>query len=375
MIQLYILLSLCLLLAWFSENKEKHCLHNALQYRLRQDWAYCGLVVVLTLFAGLRTSYNDTGNYLSLFQTAPGLRHFLEDPNNLNPFRNPLFYAYQALIRSTLNNGQFLVFSTSVFTQICFIRVFKRYSSSFTFSIFIYITLGTFVFSMAAIKQVVAMAILTLAFPYLERRQYIPFFLLVLLAMLFHTYALTFIFLPLFSDRPWKPFTFLFIGITFMILINFQDAFTSFMDQANDLGKVLSEEEIFDDHSVNVFRLLVYMVVPAMTLIFQRWLFLDSSSMDHVLVHMSIISMAFMILGTESGANMFGRMATYFELGTICCLPWALDKIFDKPSARIIRRFAVVCFLGYFTYAYGVSLDFGADYRAMTLWQFLASFF
>jgi len=372
MSKLYILLSLAVSLAWFSENIQKRCQAEGTQYRLNRDWAYCTLILILILFTGLRTHYNDTANYLTGYASATGLRHFLENPDNINPFRNPLFYAYQSLLRSTLDYGQFLIFSTSAFTQVCFLRFFKRYSSSFPFSVFIYITLGTFCFTMAAIKQVVAMAILTLSFPYLQERKYGRFLLLVFLAMLFHTYALTFVFLPLFSDRPWKPFTYIFMLLTILILVNFQDAISAFMDQANDLGKVLSEEEIFDNHSVNFFRLLVYMVTPLASLIFQRWLFYDSNKMDHIFVHMSIISMAFMILGTESGANMFGRMATYFELGTICCLPWMLKKIFDKRSYRLIRRIAVVCFLGYFTYAYGISQNFTVGYSAMSLWQFLS---
>lgn len=373
MIKLYILLAAAVALAWFSEQYQWKCQASGQPYRLSRDWAYCALLAILILFSGLRTSYNDTGTYLAGYANATGLRHFLENSSNLNPFRNPLFYAYQSLLRSTLDNAQFLIFSTSLFSQICFLRFFKRYSTNFTLSVFIYITLGTFCFTMAAIKQVVAMAVLTLAFPFLEQRKYIRYFLLVYVAMLFHTYALTFIFLPLFTDRPWKPFTYIFIALTFVILLNFQDAISAFMDQANDLGKVMSEAEIFDNHSVNIFRLLVYMVPPAASLLFQRWLFYDSDQMDHILVHMSIISMAFMFLGTESGANMFGRMATYFELGTICCLPRMLEKIFDKASYRLVRKIAVFCFLGYFTYAYGISMNFTTEYSAMSLWTFIRS--
>ena len=371
MIQLYILLTASIFLAGLSQKYQENCKRHGIQYRLIHDKAYLVLLVTLILFSGLRTAYNDTTAYLAGFSGATGIRHFLEDPHNLNIFRNPAFYSYQSLLRSFFDNGQILIFTTSAFTQTCFLLFFKRYSKSFRFSIFIYITLGTFCFTMAAVKQVVAMAVLTLGFPYLKRRKYSIFYLYVFLAMLFHTYALIFSFLPLFIDTPWKPFTYLFLLITILILLNFQDAISSFMDQANDLGKTLSEEEIFDNHSVNTFRLLVYMVVPLASLVFQRWLFYDSGRMDHIFVHMSIISMSFMILGTQSGANMFGRMATYFELGTICCMPWILKKIFDRPSYVLVRRIAVVCFLGYFTYAYGVSQDFSANYNAIPLWQFL----
>lgn len=375
MIQLYVLLGASCLLAWLSEQYQTQCEAEGIPYRLRRDKAYLLLLGILILFSGLRTRYNDTTHYLSAFRQAPGLLEFFEDPENLNIFRNPLFYAYQSLLHTWFDNGQILIFTSACFTQACFLQFFKRYSKSFRFSVFVYITLGTFCFSMAALKQVVAMAILTLALPFLQERKYGRFYLLVFLAMLFHTYALIYSFLPLFIGKPWKPFTYLFLLATIIILVNFQDAISSFMDQANELGKTLSEEEIFDNQSVNTFRLMVYMVLPLISLFFQRWLFYDSHKMDHVWVHMSIISMSFMILGTESGANMFGRMANYFELGTICCMPWVLKKIFNRPSYLLVRRLAVVCFLGYFTYAYGISMDFSANYSAMSLFQFIRTLF
>jgi hypothetical protein len=73
--------------------------------------------------------------------------------------------------------------------------------------------------------------------------------------------------------------------------------------------------------------------------------------MDHILIHMSIISMAFMLMGTQAGANMFGRMAHYFEIGTLCCLPAMIDKPFEKTSARFIAACAIIGFLGFFVYA------------------------
>ena len=132
-------------------------------------------------------------------------------------------------------------------------------------------------------------------------------------------------------------------------------------------------DEVFYYHNLNIFRLAVYAVPPLISLVFQKWIFHNSSDMKHVLVHMSIISLACMIMGTQSGANMFGRMANYFELGTVCVLPWMLDKTFEKRSFRLISALAIVAFLGFFTYANAINMDFGQNYKAITLWQFIES--
>ncbi len=372
MTKLLILFAAAMLLAWRSQIYTDRVLASGGSYSARRDLAYVLLLVILVLFAGLRTSYNDTGNYIRGYENAATLGEFLATPKNLNIFKNPLFYAYQSLLRSLGFDAQMLIFTTSLLSQVCFLGFFKRYSANFTFTVFLYFTLGTFVFTLAALKQVVAMSILTLAVPQLEKKHWLRYYLLVFLAMLAHTYALAFAVLPLFRARPWRVFTFAFVSVMVVVMLNFKETINAFMEQANELGKTLAEEELFDDHTVNIFRLAVYAVVPALSLFFQRLLFRDAGKMDLLFVHMSILSLAFMSMGTQSGANMFGRMATYFELGTICCLPWMLPRMFDKRSAGLVTVIAVVCFMGYFVYANAVSISFDQCYKAVSLLSLLA---
>lgn len=107
----------------------------------------------------------------------------------------------------------------------------------------------------------------------------------------FHTYALAFVFLPLFRAKPWSWFTYLFVLALVLVMLNFESAITSFLDFAGEQGKDIAEYEVFDDHGTNIFRVLVYAVVPAMSLIFQKKLFENSTPEENVLVHMSIISL------------------------------------------------------------------------------------
>lgn len=375
MLKLLAVFAASLILAYISDRNTKAIRAAGDRYSVWKDWAYILLVVILTLFAGLRTNYNDTWTYISSFNSAETLSEFLSDPENLNPFKNPLFYAYQSVLKTWVNNSQMLIFSTAMFTQICFLRFFKRYSRNFVFSIFIYFTLGTFVFSLAALKQVTAMAILTLAFPSLEKNQWIKYYIIVLLAMLVHTYAIAFAVLPLFRARPWSTFTFVFVAVVAVVMMNFESAITAFMEQANDLGKTLAEYEVFSNATINVFRLAVYTVPPLISFAFRKWVLHGASKMENVFIHMSIISLAFMAMGTQAGANMFGRMGNYFELGTICCLPAMLKKTFNERSFRFISAVACVCFIGFFVYANVINLNFGQTYRSISLWQFITSLF
>lgn len=373
MIKISVLLAICVTLAWLSEKKTNEIRGEGYRYSVWNDNAYLLLVVVLVLFSGLRTAYNDTWNYINAFRSAPGIADLMSSPDALNIFKNPLFHLLQSFIKDLTNNPQVLIFTTSAFTQIAFLLFFKRYSKDFTFSIFIYFALGTFTVSLGAMKQVVAMAILTLSFPHLEGKQYVRYYLYVFIAMLFHTYAICFAVLPLFTQKPWKAFTYVFVAAVAALMLNFEDVIREFMEQANELGKTLEDYEVFHDHTINIFRLSVYIVPPLISFIFQRRFFRNSAETSHILVHMSIISLAFMVMGTQSGANMFGRMAHYFEIGTICCLPWMIRTPFDRQSRRLVTIVAVVCFLGFFIYANGINGSFDEAYRAINFINILFS--
>lgn len=373
MTKLLTVFAAALILAYISEQNTRATLAAGHRYTLRGDWAYVLLVIVLTLFAGLRTRYNDTWNYISLYNQLPGLSAFCSNPENFHPLSNPLFYLILNILKDITNNSQVFVFLFSLFTQVCIVRFIKRYSSHFLFSIFIYFTLGTFCLTLAAIKQIAAMAILTVAFPYLEEKKWVQYYLIVLVAMLMHTYAIAFAVLPFFTVRPWKLFTYLFALVMVVVLMNFQNVISAFLDQADELGKTIAEYEVFDDNSTNIFRIAVYAVTPLLSLIFQKWIFWDRDKTRNVLVHMSIISLACMSLGTQSGANMFGRMANYFELGTICCLPMILEQTFERRSYRLISVVACVCFMGFFVYANAINFSFDQEYQAVGLLVFAVS--
>ena len=204
---------------------------------------------------------------------------------------------------------------------------------------------------MGAIKQTLAMAVLTLGFPCLEQRKLGRFYLLVFIAMLFHTYAASFALLPLFRRKPWSLFTFLFVGGVLFVLNNFHEVILEFMEQANAVGKRLEAYEVLAEYTVNLFRVAVYAVPPLFSLVFIYWVNRDSTPMDNILIHMSIISLAFMLMATQAGANMFTRMAHYFEIGTLCCLPNMIDKPFVPSSMKLVYSCAILGFLGFFAYA------------------------
>jgi hypothetical protein len=215
------------------------------------------------------------------------------------------------------------------------------------------------------------MAILLLSLPCLEKKQYIRFVAIVLLAMMFHSYAIVFLMCPFLCGKPWGKRMWVLFLLTLAAMLTYRFTLGVLMAQAERIGILVSEEELFDGNSINILRVAVYMVPAVMALIFRRRLFEDSSRMENLIVNLSCVSGFILMIGLTEGANLYARMAAYFEVFTALALPWMIRKIFDKWSETLVTIVCAVCFFGYFLYEFLVSKAFDANYHAITLRQFI----
>lgn len=328
------------------------------------------LVLTLALPITLRRTYNDTGTYIRSFLYADTLTQLFAS-NTLHLLRNPAFEIYRAFMRGITDNYMIFFLFPAFFVQYTYMRFIRRHCPNFLVGVALYFFLGTYCFSIAAMKQTLAMAILLYAVDYLIERKYKRFFLTVFIAFLFHTYAIVFLILPAFTVKPWTPRSFLLLLAVYFFMNNFESVITSFLEIANESGKNVSGEEILGTASINPLRVAVYAVTPLLALVFRRYLFASNLDREHnILINMSFLCVAIMSLGLVSAANMFARMGQYFEFGVICALPWMLRKPFEEQSSRLISLLAMVCFAVYFYYANVIWMPFDDHFGRYTVMEF-----
>lgn len=329
------------------------------------------LVLTLALPITLRTSFNDTHAYIRGFNTAPAIDGLMRS-GALHLLRNPLFVIYRSLVRTCTDNKLVFFLFPAFFVQYSYARFIRRHSPSFLMGIALYLFLGAYVFSMAAMKQTIAMAILLYGVDGLIEGKLLRFYLLVVLAFLFHTYAIVFLILPFFTVRPWSFRSFLLLFGVLFVMAGFETVMPVFLDLANGIGMNVSSEELLGAAAINPIRVAVYAVTPLFALVFRRYLFTACKDREHnILVNMSFITAAIMSVGLIGAANMFARMGQYFEFGIICGLPWMLGKPFEKSSERLICMIALVCFAGFFCYANLVQIVFDDNFVQCTLMEAL----
>lgn len=362
MIQAFIILGIVTLLSYLSQ---RHQQENGME-NMRWDIYLIILTIFLILMFGLRKSYNDTINYRRGYKLSVDITTFLSERSNFDIFSNPLFYAFQSLIRTMTSNYTYFFLICACYINILNVSFIKKNTEirNFAFSMFIYTAIGTMFLTMAAIKQALAMATLTLALNALMDRKYIKYYLIVFIAGLIHTYAWIFAILPLFYTKPWSFRTLLLLLITLAITYTFKSSIKSILKVADQAGKTVAKEEVFDNNKMNIFRVGIYTIMPAITLLFKSYVNKDIDKKNSLFIQMSIISFMFILLATQNGANMFGRAANYFIYGYICAFPWVIRQIFTSQSVKIVSFAAIIGFTGFFLYD---NRDFDKDYQHKTL--------
>ncbi len=367
MYKLLIIFAIALILAYCSQKeifvipfKEK-----------KIDISLILLIIILSFFCGLRTSYNDTEVYIVTYQNAPTLSEYFANGVKLTSY--PAYYGLQSFFRHHISSSANVYFlSIALFSTGSILTFIRKYSTNFVLSVLLFFSLGLYVSHFAAMKQCLAIAVLTYAIEALIKKRHWLFFLLIFVAMMFHTYAILFIILPFFTQKPWSFVTYAAIAVIMLTLLTFESTITGLLEYADDFGKNYTAEGVLEGESINPFRLAVFSVPPLLSFMLQEYAEDSYNRERDILMNLCILTCLIMCLGLGSAANLFARSSFYFEIGTIISFPWFLQQVFDKPTERFISLAAGACYTAFFIIS---NLDFGTQYRALGLLEFIKAVF
>lgn len=145
-------------------------------------------LMVLALFSGVRSFRvgTDSGSYTRKFTNSSlDLDYF--------SFEKGVEFGYQLFEYGLLHlttNYFWLFFLTGLIVVYCYLHIIKIYSVNYWYSVFLFITLGTYTFFFNGLRQGLAMAVFVLSLPYLFEKRLIIYILICLFASLFHVTAL-----------------------------------------------------------------------------------------------------------------------------------------------------------------------------------------
>lgn len=363
-------MAVALLFAWAIEKTYVRTLHSLATRN--KDRLCCFLIfVILTIFVGLRTYYNDTAVYLSAYESSLVFPDFW-DSFHAELGANPGFTITQACLKTSGVSSQgFLLFFAAVSVG-CSIYFLKTYSTNFLLSLFLFFTTNAYTLTAAAVKQSAAIALSLVAITFALKRKWIPFAVLILFAATFHPYVLLYALVPILMFKPWTKGTYIMLAIFAIAGFTLQSLLGSIVDITSMIGDSYSEES-FIGEGINIFRVLVANVPLFLTWMYRRSLFRGSSRAENLMVNLAMLNGAIMFVGMFGTAIYFSRMASYFTIAQCVALPWILSKL---PQSR--RRFytaaMIVGYCGFFVYANIITLSFDAGFGRITLFEYLQNY-
>ena len=303
---------------------------------------WCGIII--TMFLGLRhyaVGTTDTEVYCMLYRRAANygsLTNFLNKHGVLNvPFilSESLFYIYVWISSRFISNPQFLIFSSTAFVTFSVMRFIYKHSENALISITMYICLGLMTFNLNGMRQAIAMAICLFAYGYAKDKQFIPFALIVLIAVLVHKTAIFFGVVYFISFLKFDFKSFMIFAIAVILFILFADNLIATFDSIAD--KNYSDGEVFE--AGGYVTVLIYALTILFTLVVAGK---SLSSKDFIFVFYITLLGASFYLARYFIIQIYERMSYYFFYATILLLPKAINRI--EETERPILTLIVIGF-------------------------------
>lgn len=175
MLWLTVIVLAVLFFMYLSQNENNRRIQN--ENKKKEKIFFFVATIIMIFFVGLRTQYNDTTTYVYGFNnTNAGWSEIQNIDWSLG--RYPGFSLLVIILRTIGVNAQMYLFLTSAFTIFIMMWFLRKYSHNLLFSTFVFITYGVFTFTMAAIKQCLAISFCLLAINfYLNKKGCYSFYL------------------------------------------------------------------------------------------------------------------------------------------------------------------------------------------------------
>lgn len=341
MIDLLGLILLSTLFAYVVQSRT--CMYNSAWDGMKKDLQskviYWGLLIAFIVFAGLRRSYNDTITYIQGFD--------LIDSGNirlstiLEPYGG--FKLYQQLIKNYIsNNSQVFLFISAIVTTLLYFIFYTRHTNRYSAMIFLY-SIGSYLESMAAIKQTIAIGISLYAIDAYLNKKYVKAILLLLVAMTFHPYIVCLVCIPFLKRKIWDGKTILVIILCVIAFMNMDKVFSVF----DVIGQDYSGE-VFNDYTINPIRVLVESVPVVISGIYRHELNEKENKLLILGMNMRIISFVFIAMGLFVNPIYFGRMSSYFTSLSAIAIPEMLNLVWKEN--RNGRAYIIGYYIFFFTY-------------------------
>lgn len=307
------------------------------------EWTFITLtIVIFVLVAGLRNNVGDTRAYINSYKNLATFNGFTENSKDKG------FAVFSLILYQISTDPQFMIFITSLITQLGNLITMVRYRSYFELQTYMYFTAGGFLVTMNGIRQALVGSILFLYTHFIIKGKFIPYLVVVLLMSTIHQSAL--IMIPIYfiaRQEAWSKNTLIIIGISSIGFLFFYQLVPILFDMISSSTYIEYKEDILTVGAGSSFMRVLVNSVPVVLSYMYRDKIKKIWPESNVFINMSLLNL---IIVTFALYNwIFARFSIYFELYNFVLLPFIIKNCFEERKERdLIYYLFIICYFIFF---------------------------
>lgn len=349
---LFVFLIILYVFSWTANQRYQVYVAGEYEYRYKHFTAFA-IVAMLTYVAATRhPNFIDTRSYYSQFMRERGTWESVAGIISSSG-KDKGFYTFTALVKMLIGEHPKIYFAIVAFIPLlCVMTIYRKYSCNLFITAFLFLASSDYVqWTHNGIRQFMAVGMTFAATDFLLKRKLIPYYAVVLFASLFHGTALIMIpvsFVVL--GKPWNSRMLLFLLAVLVAASSLDElmgAITDLMENTQYAGDV---DALLATEGTNPLRVLVFCVPPLLALIFRRQIAAANIPIINLAVNMSVTSMGAYIISAFTSGIFIGRVPIYFSLFNYILLPWIIQRVFEKSSAKLVYLAVIACYMSFYYY-------------------------
>lgn len=343
------------------------------KYDYKEKIFYSIVIILMSMFIGLRIWCNDTGTYREIYDYLTPSTGNILDGISWAIGDSPAFSIFNTILKHLNVSTQNFLMIYAFITVTLYLWFIRKYTTDLTLSIFLLWTMGVYIFAAAGMRQAVAIAIGLIGIDRFLQKKWIGFIGWICFATFFHPYTILYLLAPIMTFSPWTKKTGWLFAIFAIIGVFLQSFIGIILDITSALGKMYGNTE-FSGEGVNIFRFLVVWAPIVLSFLAHNSIKESIDKENNLFMNFSMLNAAIMFVALFGTANYFARLANYFLVFQTLSLPWML-KYFNNNSRKLLRSIIVICYLLYFIFTHMILTPFDQYFAKMTLWEYLLSVF
>lgn len=316
-----------------------YLIYNQAQTQNQKKWLFILGCIGLWLFVGLRS--NDTGNdtigYVRSFESIVNIPW---DKVYTAYSKDQGYYFFVKLLRSISSFPVFFKLATALASLIGVFDLCWNNTKRPVLALYFYVTIGNLGFVLTGIRQAIAMSICLLSIRFVQKRKFIPFLLLILLAAQFHHSAYIFLVMYFLGARRVDALNMLItIGVTIAAYFSYE----RLLDIANEVLDYNYEVEELSNGGIFFAILIIILVLALITK--SNWM---KDIKERVIMNTGILAVVIWVFRLISRTA--ERPSMYFLNAISVVLSESIDSIEDRQDKLLLELGAIALTFAFFAY-------------------------